>query len=167
MSVIAVKVTPYSICIGADAILVCGSTQQKRHLKLFSINDITLGVVGDAQNIGLLRLFCNTCKPKTSCEDSVLEFMSSFQSWLKSKIGESAINDSECILVFEGNAFHISGFFVCKILKYHAIGSGDDFALSALYLGKTVKQALLAACHLSVYCEAPIKTLFFRKKIRG
>lgn len=164
MSVIAVKITPHTICIGADSIIVRGGTQEKKHLKLFSINQFTIGVVGSAQNAGLLRLFCGTHSPKASCEESVLEFISEFQSWLKLKTGEDSIDDLECILVFEGNAFYIQSFFVSKILKYQAIGAGETFALSALYLGKTVKQALLAACHLSVYCEAPIKTLFFRRK---
>jgi hypothetical protein len=34
-----------------------------------------------------------------------------------------------------------------------------DFALSALYLGNSVKDSIKAACHLSVYCEAPVNII--------
>lgn len=43
--------------------------------------------------------------------------------------------------------------------RFHAIGSGREFALAAMYLGKTAKQAVEVACALDAYCGNGIDTL--------
>ena len=56
-------------------------------------------------------------------------------------------------------AVRVEGFYVKEITDYMAIGAGMDFALAALYLGSSVKDAIKTACHLSILCEEPINLI--------
>lgn len=159
MSVVAVKVTDKKITIGADSILVSGWTQEKDKLaKLNETNGMVIGDVGDAQEGALFLMYCKTRKPREASSDAIVEFMSDFQDWLKNKIDEVKLGN-QYILVFEKKAFMIEGFFVKEVTDYTAIGAGMDYALSALYLGNSVKDSIKAACHLSIYCEEPINII--------
>tara|TARA_R110002020_G_scaffold138469_7_gene308594 strand:- start:51831 stop:52325 length:495 start_codon:yes stop_codon:yes gene_type:complete len=164
MSVVAVKVTKEKIVIGADSILVShGTTQEKdKFAKLNKVNDIIVGDVGDAQEGGLFLMFCRTRKPREASIEAIIEFMSEFQDWMKSKTDESKLTN-EYILIIDKKAFLVEGFFVKEIIDYTAIGAGMDFALSALYLGNSVEESIKAACHLSVYCEEPINIIEVEK----
>jgi hypothetical protein len=57
----------------------------------------------------------------------------------------------------------MEGFWCKEVTDYTAIGAGMDFALAALYLGNSVKEAIKAACHLSVYCEEPVNIIEIEK----
>jgi len=163
MSVVAVKVTKNKITIGADSILVSGWTQEKDKLaKLNKTNGIIIGDVGDAEEGALFLLFCKTRKPRESSVDALVEFMSEFQDWMNNKTGESKLSN-QYILIIEKKAFMVEGFFIKEVTDYTAIGAGMDFALSALYLGNSVKESIKAACHLSVYCEEPINIIEVEK----
>lgn len=48
--------------------------------------------------------------------------------------------------------------------RTYAIGSGRDFAMAAMYLGKTAVEAVEIACHLDVYCGNGIDTLTLDSK---
>ena len=163
MSVVAVKVTKNKITIGADSILVSGYTQEKDKLaKLNKVNGMVIGDVGDAQEGALFLLFCKTRKPSEASVGGLVEFMSEFQDWLDKKTGEAKLSN-EYILIIEKKAFMMEGFFIKEVTDYTSIGAGMDFALSALYLGKSVKDSIKAACHLSVYCEEPINIIEVEK----
>ena len=156
MSVVAVKVTNKKITIGADSIIAFGWTQEKDKLaKLEEVNGMIIGSVGVAQEGALFRVFCRTRKPRAADVESIVDFMSDFQDWLKNKIDDSTIENGY-ILVFDKKVFNIEGFYVKEVTDYTAIGAGMDFALASLYLGNSVKDSIKAACHLSVYCEEPI-----------
>jgi ATP-dependent protease HslVU (ClpYQ) peptidase subunit len=163
MSVVAVKVTKNKITIGADSILVSGWTQEKDKLaKLGEVNGMVVGDVGNAQEGALFMVFCKTRKPREASVDALIEFMSEFQDWLNKKIGETTLKN-EYIIVFDGKAFLMEGFYIKEITDYTAIGAGMDFALAALYLGNSVKEAIKAACHLSVMCEEPVNIIEIEK----
>ena len=163
MSVVAVRVTKKKITIGADSILVSGWTQEKDKLaKLNKTNGMIIGDVGDAEEGALFLLFCKTRKPREASVDAIVEFMSEFQDWMNNKTGESKLSN-QYILIIEKKAFMIEGFFIKEVTDYTAIGAGMDFALSALYLGNSVKESIKAACHLSVYCEEPINIIEVEK----
>jgi len=163
MSVVAIRVTKNKITIGADSIIVSGWTQEKDKLaKLNEINGMIIGDVGDAQEGGLFLLFCKTRKPREASSDALIEFMSDFQDWMNDKIGEVKLNN-QYIIVLEGKAFVMEGFYIKEVTDYTAIGAGMDFALSALYLGNSVEESIKASCHLSVYCEEPINIIEIEK----
>jgi ATP-dependent protease HslVU (ClpYQ) peptidase subunit len=163
MSVVAVKVTKNKITIGADSILVSGWTQEKDKLaKLGEVNGMVVGDVGNAQEGALFMVFCKTRKPREASVDALIEFMSEFQDWLNKKIGETTLKN-EYIIVFDGKAFLMEGFYIKEITDYTAIGAGMDFALAALYLGNSVKDSIKAACHLSIMCEEPVNIIEIEK----
>jgi ATP-dependent protease HslVU (ClpYQ) peptidase subunit len=163
MSVVAVKVTKDKITIGADSILVSGWTQEKDKLaKLNEINGMIIGDVGDAQEGALFLIYCKTRKPREASVEALVEFMSEFQDWMSSKIDETKL-ENQYIIVLEKKAFMMEGFFIKEVTDYTAIGAGMDYALSALYLGNSVKESIKASCHLSIYCEEPINIMEVEK----
>jgi ATP-dependent protease HslVU (ClpYQ) peptidase subunit len=163
MSVVAVKVTKNKITIGADSILVSGWTQEKDKLaKLNEVNGMIIGDVGDAQEGALFLIYCKTRKPREASVEALVEFMSEFQDWMSSKIDETKL-ENQYIIVLEKKAFMMEGFFIKEVTDYTAIGAGMDYALSALYLGNSVKESIKAACHLSIYCEEPINLMEVEK----
>jgi len=159
MSVVAVKIEKDKIIIGADSIIVSGWTQEKDKLaKLNKVNGMVIGDVGNAQEGGLFLLYCKTRKPKEASVDALVEFMSEFQEWIKRKIGETTL-DNQYVIVLDGKAFVMEGYYIKEVTDYTAIGAGMDFSLAALYLGNSVKESIKASCHLSVYCEEPINII--------
>jgi len=163
MSVVAVKVKKNKIIIGADSILVSGWTQEKDKLaKLNKVNGMVIGDVGDAQEGALFLVFCKTRKPREASVEALIEFMSEFQDWMNNKIGETKL-ENQYIIVLEGKAFMMEGFFIKEVTDYTAIGAGMDFALSALFLGNSVQDAIKASCHLSLYCEEPVNIIEVNK----
>lgn len=172
MSVVATKVTEKEIIIASDSIRVFGWTQDKipgdsKAAKLYKTkNGVVVGGVGLAEHTGMLKLFLDTHLPKSMTEDALLEFFSEFQDWVRKKTGNSGydFNTNDFHLVWDGRAFHVSNYYIREITDFHTIGAGMDFALAALYLGRSVEQAVEAACELSVYCEEPINVIRIPKE---
>jgi ATP-dependent protease HslVU (ClpYQ) peptidase subunit len=163
MSVVAVRVTNKKITIGADSILVSGWTQEKDKLaKLNEVNGMVIGDCGDAQEGGLFLIYSKTRKPREASVEGMVEFMSEFQDWYRNKTEETKLTN-QYVIVFEKKAFVMEGFWCKEVTDYTAIGAGMDFALAALYLGNSVKEAIKASCHLSVYCEEPINIIEIEK----
>lgn len=159
MSIVCCKIYDNKIEIASDSITVRGYTQSKGNntnfSKLVKSNELIIGGVGSAQELGLFQLFCKTRTPKRADEDSILEFMSEFSDWKKKKTDDDGITNSY-IIVFQQHAFAINHYFIKEITTYEAIGAGMDYALSALYLEADVQKAVETACELSVYCELPV-----------
>ena len=163
MSVVAVKIKKDKIVIGADSILVSGWTQEKDKLaKLNEVNGMVIGDCGDAQEGALFLVYCKTRKPREASVEALIEFMSEFQDWMNDKIGETKLNN-QYIIVLEGKAFMMEGFFIKEVTDYTAIGAGADFALPCLALGHDVKTAIEMSCHFSIYCEKPVNLLEIKK----
>lgn len=162
MSVIAVKINKSTIDVAADSIVVSDSTHLHNNgyksIKLALINNIIVGGAGLVEENGLIQLFIKTHQPSSPTEDSILEFLGEFSQWKHNKTQNPTI-ENEYILVIDDKVFNIQGYQITEITTYTAIGAGRDFALSALYLNKSVKTAVDVACNLSVWCEPPIKTL--------
>ncbi len=163
MSVVAVKVEKDKITIGADSILVSGWTQEKDKLaKLNKVNDMIIGDVGDAQEGALFLMYCKTRKPREASVEALVEFMSEFQDWMSKKVDVTKL-ENQYVIILDGKAFMMEGFFIKEVTDYTAIGAGMDYSLAALYLGNSVKESIKAACHLSIYCEEPINIMEIKK----
>ena len=167
MSVVACKILPNGYEIASDSITIRWWTQSKgentKFSKLFEVNKMVIGSVGSAEESSLLQLYCKTRKPLAMTEAALLAFMSEFSSWKKDKVGKSGI-DNGYLIGYKGKVFSVSGWFIQEVVKYEAIGAGRDFALAALYLGKSCKSAIKAACELSVLCEEPIQVISRKEK---
>jgi ATP-dependent protease HslVU (ClpYQ) peptidase subunit len=81
---------------------------------------------------------------------------------LSKKIDNTTL-ENQYVIVLDKKAFMMEGFFIKEVTDYTAIGAGMDYALSALYLGNSVKESIKAACHLSIYCEEPINLMEIEK----
>jgi len=151
------------LCFIALAELIISTQEKHDRQKLCKINGLIIGGSGAAESTGLFMLFCKTRKPTSATEHDIIEFLVEFQEWATKRINTFKLDDCTYLLVFNKKAFQIYGLYVSEIEKYKAIGSGGDFALAALYLGKSVKESVKAACHLSIYCEQPINIYEVRK----
>ena len=162
MSVVACRIDDGRYSIAADSITVRGWTQDKgtksTSSKLFESNGLIIGGVGTAEEVSLLQIFVNTHQIARESESSVLEFISEFSDWKKKKVDKAGI-DNSYLIGMDKNVFYINGWNVMHIVTYEAIGAGSDFALAALYLGHTAREAVKVATELSVLCEEPIQEL--------
>ena len=166
MSVVAIKKDKTKIVIGADSIRISGwGTQEKDKLaKLFEISkEMTLGAVGNCATCAVFREFLENHLPKTNNEYGWSMLMREFASHLNDMKSAPKFEDSEFIVVYKDSAFLLSGYFIREIVDYYAIGAGKEYALTALYLGAGVKEAIKAACQLSIFCEEPINLVEVKK----
>lgn len=164
MSVVVGKVTEDKIIIGADSIRVSGwGTQEKdRRAKLFRENGMVVGTAGGCAEASMFQLFCHTHKPESPTEMAIVRYFSEFLTWSKQH-SPSATVDNEYLIIFDLTLIYFSKFFARIVPEYYAIGAGQDFALSALYLGNSVEKAVEAACELSIFCEQPINIMEVNK----
>lgn len=162
MSVVACRILPDGYEIASDSITIRWATQSKgentKFSKLFEVNGLVIGCVGSAEESSLLQMYCKTRQPAAANEQDLLEFMSEFANWKKTKVSKSDI-DNHYLIGFEGKVFSIGGWFIQEVLKYEAIGAGMDYALAALYLGNSAHDAIKVACELSIFCEEPIQVI--------
>lgn len=163
MSVVATKIYEDRIVIGADSFLGRGGGTQVKDqtVKLFKSDDnMIVGTVGHADEIALYRLFLKTHRIASPTEEAILENLQEFRGWIYKKTDQFKYElGNSWHLAFSGKAFYVTGLYVREITNYDAIGAGRDFALAALHLGHSVRDAIGVACELSCYCETPAVTL--------
>jgi ATP-dependent protease HslVU (ClpYQ) peptidase subunit len=159
MSVIACKIDNGKIYIAADSVLVRGYTKSNglgiKHSKLFKQNGVIVGATGTLEESTLFQLYCVTRRPERPDCLSILMFISEFSDWKKTKTGSGIIENFN-IVVFEGKAFLVEQWSIVEIDKFAATGAGEDFALAALHLGHSAKEAVEIACELSIMCTLPV-----------
>ncbi len=162
MSVVVCRILEKGYEIAADSILVRGWTQSKgkdrKFSKLFEVNDLVVGSVGAAEEVGLFRVFSSTRKPSSASESAFVEFISEFSEW-KNKRTDSREIENSYLVGFENKVFVIEGWFVEEVIKFESIGAGMDFALAALHLDHSAKAAVEVAIELSIYCEGPVQVI--------
>ncbi len=166
MSVVAVRKEGSKITIGADSIRISGwGTQEKDKLaKLSRVNkELIVGCVGDCAIYSLFREFLSNHLPKSNTEYGWTSLISEFSSYLNELKNAPKLEHTAFIVVNKSRVFYLASYFVREINDYYAIGAGMDYALSALYLGGTVKEAIETACHLSIFCEKPINIMEMKK----
>jgi len=166
MSVVAVRKKGGNITIGADSIRITGwGTQEKDKLaKLFRVsNDMIVGTVGSAAIHSLFREFLKNHLPKSNSEYGWTTLMSEFSSYLNDLKNAPKLETSAFLVVHKQKVYFIDSYFVREINDYYAIGAGMDYALAALYLGASVKEAIETACHLSIFCEKPANVIEVKK----
>lgn len=162
MSVVACRVNENGYTIAADSITVRGYTQDKgkqtAFSKLFRVNGLIVGGVGMAEELSLFQVYAATHQIAMPNESAVLEFFSEFAEWKKKKIDKAGLENSYFIGV-ENVIFYINGWHVTRVVTFEALGAGMDYALAALHLGHTSREAVQTAIELSVFCEGPIREL--------
>jgi len=168
MSIAVVKIHKDKIELGADSIIIRGDTLNNRDndAKLKKIEEgFCFASAGLAMEIEMFFLFCKTRKPSGNEEEDILNFFEEFREWLYKKTDMSKIGNS-FLIVFEGKAFYFHKYYIKEVKDFEAIGAGRDFALAALYLEKTVKEAVKVACDLSVYCAEPVNIIMEARRVQ-
>lgn len=165
MSVIAAKVYPDRIDIASDSILIKEDTKKTNFKKIYNTAHICAGGCGSAEELSLFFSFISGHKPEEESVTGVLNFMKSFSKWKFEYTNDDVIHNCY-IIIFRKKLFEVDGLFVQEIKDYTAIGEGEDFAMAALHLGHTVKEAVQVACDLSCYVSAPIAcyNVMFKEK---
>lgn len=162
MTIIVAKKEKSGIVFGADAQVTAGSTkrlpEQIAVSKLHQVNGITLGSAGLARTCNMLGIFMQTHLPKAADTEGILDWLWRFERW----VGEYQAGfsfENVVLIAFESELFYACELDVFRVPEYGAIGSGQDFAMGALYQGCSVEQAVETAIALDNYCAGPVRQL--------
>lgn len=162
MTIIVAKKEETGIIFGADAQVTAGSTkrlpEQIDVSKLHQANGITLGSAGLARTCNMLGIFMKTHLPKAADTEGILDWLWRFERW----VGEYQAGfsfENVVLIAFESELFYAYELEVFRVPEYGAIGSGQDFAMGALYQGCSVEQAVETAIALDNYCAGPVTQL--------
>lgn len=160
MSVVATKIFKNEILIAADTQVTWGWTAFKddKSAKIFRAGDGTIiGGCGLAEPLALMKIFTKTVRPKEGSQDAITEFLHAFHEWLKDHT-DGAKDKNTYHIVTHGKAFLADGYYIQEIETFHAIGSGMEYAMTALHLGHTPEEAVKIACDLNIYCSEPVNS---------
>lgn len=163
MTVIAVKIENDKIILGGDEMVTSSmkyNIKDHRTTKLHKISDdFAFGGAGDCADLGLFSYYALSHQPRAADIVSVTEYLHDFAEW-KSKRGRDYNCDGVyLIIVFKGHVFRTLTNSVYAIDRFAAIGSGGDFAHTALHLGHTVQEAIKVAAELDIYCGGEVQII--------
>jgi ATP-dependent protease HslVU (ClpYQ) peptidase subunit len=166
MSVVAARRYSDRLVFASDSIRVAGylkETQQRvvgnEQGKLFEANGLIVGSVGYIMELSFMQMFARNHKPAAATVEAVLEFMVEFYSWARSK-DDSFGKRNDYLIGMDDVIFQVSDtYLVEKIHEFSAIGAGEHFALTAMYLDKTPEEAVAIANRLCIYCADPIQVI--------
>jgi hypothetical protein len=160
MTVLVAQNTKDKIILGADDGTFYGNyhkvhlTNHKSRLKIRSENDITYAGTGSVPEIINFGLFCQTRKPERSDQLGIQRFFIDFGKWLKEQnIQIDAQVNNHYFLVFEKKLFHYQSGAVQEILEndFATDGAGFKEAYMAMYLGKSVKEAIDLTVQMNIW----------------
>ena len=155
MTVVAARKYKDKIVIGADTQMTWGqATDQSGKLHRVSA-DWVIGGAGCAYENQLMRIFAKSHRPKSSIEDDVLAFFVEFHKWAREQQNDFK-PDNWFLFAFEGALISITHTLAITYHEYWAVGSGWEYARTALHLGHDVRSAIKVACELTIYCGEPI-----------
>jgi ATP-dependent protease HslVU (ClpYQ) peptidase subunit len=165
MSVVAAKKYPDRLVFASDSIRVSGYLKETRRMsadekgKLFEVNDLVIGSVGYTMELSFMQLFARNHRPAHPTIEAVLDFMVEFYRWAKGK-DETFGRRNEYLIGMDGEIFRVSdSYLVERISEFSAIGAGEHFALTAMYLDKSPEEAVEIANQLCIYCSSPVQTI--------
>lgn len=164
MSVVAARVYEDKIVLGADSQSTSYWHNKNSTNKIYKISeDFVIGGVGYTAHNQLMSMFCETNKPASSRKRDILEFFVQYHDYMKKKDSDYAPRN-EWLVAFNGVVYWVTpDLLIDEVKKFHAIGSGHEFAKAALYLDKTIKEAVKVACDLTVFCGEPIEIFEVKK----
>lgn len=172
MTVLIAQNTKDKIILGADTGIFYGDyhkvhlTDHKGRLKIMSVNDIIYSGTGSVAEIINFGLFCQTRKPERSDQLGIQRFFIDFGRWLKEQnIELNGKVNNNYFLVFEKKLFHYSENAVREILEddFATDGAGLKEAFMAMYLGKTVKEAIDLTVKMNIWTSGEAQIIEINK----
>lgn len=166
MSVVAARKYSDKLVFAADSICVSGYFLKETERvtggergKLFEVNNMIIGSVGYTMELSFMQIFARNHSPAAPTVEAVLDFMLEFYSWAKGKDSEFG-RKNDYLIGLDSEIFRISdSYLVQKINEFSAIGAGEHFALTAMYLDKSPEEAVKIANELCIYCADPINVI--------
>ncbi|GAB4208197.1 MAG: hypothetical protein Fur006_66810 [Coleofasciculaceae cyanobacterium] len=166
MSVVAARKYSDKLVFAADSICVSGyflkETQRvtgTERGKLFEVNNMIIGSVGYTMELSFMQIFARNHSPAAPTIEAVLDFILEFYSWAKGKDSDFG-RRNEYLLGIDGEIFRVSdSYLVQRINEFSAIGAGEHFALTAMYLDKSPEEAVKIANELCIFCSEPINVI--------
>lgn len=181
MSTVLVVRKGATACIAADSLTTWGGHIRERkgyefeNDKIFQFHDSYFGMVGFAGNQIVLRSYLAGLKekPELSSQESIFEFWRRMHKDLKDQYFVNPRDDKDdpyessrigALICNPSGTFYVSDLrFVASFAKYWAIGSGQEYALGALYANydryknpqDVAKAALAAACEFDLHSDQP------------
>jgi hypothetical protein len=176
MTVLIAQNTKDKIILGADAGVFFGDNKihlnnHKIQQKIVSVNDVVFSSTGYYFEQVSFALFCQTRKPERSDQLGIQRFFVDFGKWLKEQnIEVNGKVNNHYFLVFEKKLFHYEYNAVQEILEgdFATDGAGLREAYMAMYLGKSVKEAINLTIQMNVWAsgEAQIVEINKNNKIK-
>lgn len=155
MSVVAVKVESDKITIAADSIIIKDDLKRTNFQKLHDFGHMIVGGCGSAEELSLFFELAKRSKEKLTSIYAVQEFMDRFAICKKAYTDDNKINNAY-IIIYDKHVYEVDGMFVQEVKDYTAVGEGEPYALTALYLGHSVETAIRASCDLCCFVDGPI-----------
>lgn len=173
MTVLIAQNTKDKIILGADTGCFYGDSGAKFHidnhknrLKIMQINDIVYAGTGSVSEIINFGLFCQTRKPERSDQLGIQRFFIDFGKWLREQnIEPDGKVNNHYFLVFEKKLFHFRGGAVAEILEddFATDGAGLREAYMAMYLGKSVGEAINLTIEMNVWASGKAQVVEIEK----
>lgn len=173
MTVLIAQNTKDKIILGADTGTFYGDyhkihvTNHKGRMKIMFVNDITFAGTGAVSEIINFNLFCQIRKPERSDQLGIQRFFIDFGKWLKEQNIEPAGKvDNHYFLVFEKKLFHYKYGAVSEILEndYTTDGAGFKEAYMAMFLGKSVKEAIDLTIEMNIWASGEAQIVEIAKR---
>ncbi len=144
--------------MAADSIQVRGHTQSapQNVTKLERVGDLDIGSAGWTEEHCLMVAYAQSHSPASAARRDVIEWLAGFRQWKHERSDSKEVKNSY-LVGYRGEVFNLDGCY--PIDAFDAIGAGSDFALAALHLGRSPKQAVELAVELSVWCAGPVIAL--------
>lgn len=162
MSVVAVKIYDKEIIMSADSIIVHGEADKTPigRGKIFEVNGMLIGTSGFAAEGIHMALFAENHTPLSMDDRELTKWMYEFIEWRSKEFGIDRKNEyqNQYLIAYKGKVFYCGAGYVGEVKDFFAIGAGQDYARSALYLGHSPAEAVKVACALSCYVDEPIVT---------
>lgn len=165
MTVIACKIENKKIELACDE-MVSGSKKQKtsdfKAMKITQYNkDFAIGGAGYLSEIILFMQWAHNHTPVTNDIIGIVRYLNDFDNFKLDIGAECHKLDCSYLIVYNGKVYEVDGRDVFEVDNYASIGSGGDFAYTALYLGKSASEAVKVAIDLDVYCGGEVHVFEF------
>lgn len=175
MTTIAAKVAPNGkVKIAWDSQVTTGSSRNFGVNKVVKINDqFAVGVSGYLRYANIIhRTAVNKVHPFDIQQEDfdgygwILDTL--VPAWMKAVTKETENNphfeedppDGSALIALAGKIYTVGWeFSVCPVGDFGAIGSGSPFAIAAMHLGKTAKQAVEVSADLDMYTGGTVKEM--------
>jgi ATP-dependent protease HslVU (ClpYQ) peptidase subunit len=190
MSTVLVVQKGLQACIAADSLTTWGSHIRERkgyeqnNDKIFEYNESYFGMVGFAGNQMVLRSYLSGLKEKAdlSSSEAIFEFWRKMHKELKDQYFVNPRDEKDdpyessrigALICNPYGTFYVSDLrFVATFTKFWAIGSGQEYALGALFANyeryrkplDIAKAAMAAACEFDVHSDHPC--VYYSVKLR-